>query len=69
MRTFTKWPKDSTIPLGWGKGGAESLKLWGIAVPTNLAFHKGRGRTIISTFIEAGTEAAHPGTDSKGWGE
>lgn len=69
MSTFTKGPRDSTIPLGCGKGEAESHRLWGIAVPTNLAFHKGRGRSIICTYIEAGTEAAHPGTDSKGGGK
>lgn len=51
------------------KTGTESLMLWGIAVTTNLAFHKGGGKSIICTYIEAGTEAAHPGTDSKGWGE
>lgn len=43
--------------------------LQGMAVPTNLAFHKGRGRSIIRTYIEAGIEAAHSGTDSEGWGE
>lgn len=41
MSTFTKGPGDSTIPLGCGKGGAESLRPWGIAVPTNLA---GKGK-------------------------
>lgn len=57
-------------PLPWDvEKGTESLRLCGIAVTTNLAFHKGRGRSIICTYIEAGTEAAHPGTDSKGWGK